>query len=81
MCVAAWRVGAHSFVVDHNGSTARLLTLNIGLLYSTPLKLPGKPRRAMPRPGLELEYGNAAQIQVLGNDQPMVAFLRRLAVA
>lgn len=80
--LCAWLHGEwvriHPFI-DHNGSTARLLTMNVGLLYNVPLNLPGKPRSAMPQPGLELDYGNAAQAQMYGNDHAMVAFLHRIA--
>ena len=71
-------VRIHPFA-DHNGSTARLLTINIGLLYGVPLKLPGKPRTAMPEAGLDLDYGAASGAQMFGNDQNMVVFMHRIA--
>lgn len=80
--LCAWLHGEwvriHPFI-DHNGSTARLLTLNVGLLYGIPLQLPGKPRSALPKPGLELEYSTASQVQMYGSDQAMVALLHKLA--
>jgi len=82
--LCAWLHGEwvriHPFA-DHNGSTARLLTMSVGLLYNVPLNLPGKPRSAMPEPGLELGYGNAAIAQMYGNDHAMIAFLHRIASA
>lgn len=79
---AAWVHGQwvrmHPFA-DHNGSTARLLTINVGLLYGVHFKLPGKPRTDMPSPGLVLDYNLAASSQMLGNDQNMVVVLDRLA--
>ena len=79
---AAWAHGEwvriHPFA-DHNGSTARLMAINIGLLYGVHFKLPGKPRSAMPTPGLYLDYNQAAGDQMLGNDQNMVVVLNQLA--
>lgn len=79
---AAWAHGEwvriHPFA-DHNGSTARLMTITIGLLYGVHFKLPGKPRSAMPNPGLHLDYNQAASDQMLGNDQNMVVVLNQLA--
>lgn len=79
---AAWAHGQwariHPFA-DHNGSTARLMTITIGLLYGVHFKLPGKPRSAMPNPGLYLDYNQAAGDQMLGNDQNMVVVLNQLA--
>lgn len=79
---AAWVHGQwvriHPFA-DHNGSTARLLTINVGLLYGVHFKLPGKPRTDMPSHGLVLDYNLAAASQMQGNDQNMVLVLDRLA--
>lgn len=79
---AAWAHGEwvriHPFA-DHNGSTARLMTVTIGLLYGVHFKLPGKPRSAMPNQGLLLDYNQAARDQMLGNDQNMVVVLNQLA--
>ena len=79
--LCAWLHGEwiriHPFV-DHNGSTARLLTMNIALLYGIALNLPGKPRSDMPSAGLVLDYSTAAQNQMLGDDQLMVVFLNQL---
>ena len=79
---AAWAHGEwvriHPFA-DHNGSTARLMTITIGLLYGVHFKLPGKPRSAMPSPGLYLDYNQAAGDQMLGNDQNMIVVLHQLA--
>ncbi|MDN4172604.1 Fic family protein [Nocardioides sp. SOB77] len=79
---AAWAHGEwvriHPFA-DHNGSTARLMAITIGLLYGVHFKLPGKPRSAMPNPGLVLDYDQAAGDQMLGNDQNMVVVLHKLA--
>lgn len=82
--LCAWLHGEwvriHPFV-DHNGSTARLLTMNIALLYGIALNLPGKPRSDMPKAGLVLDYNTAAQNQMLGDDQFMLVFLNQLANA
>lgn len=82
--LCAWLHGEwvriHPFV-DHNGSTARLLTLTVGLLYGILLNLPGKPRSDLPEQGLVLDYDRAAGNQMLGDDQMMVVFLDRLAHA
>ena len=79
---AAWTHGEwvriHPFA-DHNGSTARLITVTIGLLYGVHFQLPGKPRSAMPTPGLHLDYNQAASDQMLANDQNMVVVLNQLA--
>lgn len=79
---AAWAHGEwvriHPFA-DHNGSTARLMTITIGLLYGVHFKLPGKPRSAMPTPGLHLDYNHAAGDQMLGNDNNMVVVMNQLA--
>ncbi len=78
---AAWAHGEwvriHPFA-DHNGSTARLITITIGLLYGVHFKLPGKPRSAL-TPGLHLDYNQAAGDQMIGNDQNMVVVLNQLA--
>lgn len=71
-------VRIHPFV-DHNGSTARLLTMSVGLIYGVPLDLPGKPRSSMPSAGLVLHYEAAANNQMAGDDQLMVSFLHDLA--
>jgi hypothetical protein len=71
-------VRIHPFV-DHNGSTARLLTRSIALLYGVILDLPGKPRSDIPDVGITLTYDTAAESQMLGNDLNMVTFLDRLA--
>lgn len=80
--VCAWLHGEwvriHPFV-DHNGSTARLLTITVALVYGIPLDLPGKPRSALPEDGMALDYSTAAENQMLGNDQNMVVLLHRLA--
>lgn len=82
--LCAWLHGewvrTHPFV-DHNGSTARLLTMTVALLYGIALNLPGKPRAAMPDAGLLLDYNTAAQNQMLGDDQLMVVMLNQLANA
>jgi len=82
--LCAWLHGEwvriHPFV-DHNGSTARLLTITVGLLYGIPLDLPGKPRTALPDAGMVLDYDAAAANQMFGNDQNMVVFLHRVASA
>lgn len=82
--LCAWLHGEwiriHPFV-DHNGSTARLLTMHIALLFGIALNLPGKPRSDMPSAGLVLDYNTAAQNQMHGDDQLMVVFLNQLANA
>ena len=55
------------------------MTITVGLLYGVYFKLPGKPRSAMPNPGLLLDYNQAAGDQMLGNDQNMMVVLHRLA--
>ena len=80
--LCAWTHGEwvriHPFA-DHNGSTARLLTLMIGLRYGIPLNLPGKPRPARSPLGLALSYDLAAENQMLGDDTVMVSYLDRSA--
>jgi hypothetical protein len=82
LVVCAWAHGEwvriHPFA-DHNGSTARLMVIAVGLRYGVPLKLPGKPRNAMPTPGLIADYNLAAGNQMLGDDQLMVTVLHQLA--
>ncbi len=79
--LCAWTHGewvrTHPFA-DHNGSTARLLALLIGLRYGVPLNLPGKPRPARSPLGLALSYDLAAENQMLGDDTVMVSYLDRL---
>lgn len=65
-------------LADHNGSTARLLTVMVGLRYRVPLNLPGKPRTALPSAGIVLDYNVAAGNQMLGDDQLMLTFLDQL---
>lgn len=76
--LCAWTHGQwvriHPFA-DHNGSTARLLTLELGLRFELPLKIPGKPRDVTPTRGLGLTYGLAARNQMLGDDNLMVLYL------
>ncbi|MDP9433840.1 MAG: Fic family protein [Actinomycetota bacterium] len=76
--LCAWAHGhwvrIHPFA-DHNGSTARLLTLELGLRYELPLPLPGKPRDSTPTHGLQLIYDLAAKNQMLGDDDLMVQYL------
>ena len=67
----------HPFV-DHNGSTARLLCLTVGLRYGVPFKLPGKPRNELSVDGLLPDYEQAAENQMLGDDSLMVRVLHRL---
>lgn len=71
-------VRLHPFA-DHNGSMARLLAVMVGLRYSVPLKLPGKPRSQMPTAGLVLDYNVAAENQMVGDDNLMEQFLHDLA--
>ncbi|GAA4885053.1 hypothetical protein GCM10025788_26440 [Serinicoccus chungangensis] len=82
--LCAWAHGEwiriHPFV-DHNGSTARLLALMLGLRYGVPLNLPGKPRPPTPSFGLALSYNVAAENQMMGDDTVMVSYLDRLARA
>ena len=70
-------VRIHPFA-DHNGSTARLLTVMVGLRYGIPLRLPGKPRSDLPTAGLALDYNVAAENQMAGDDQLMELFLHNL---
>jgi fido (protein-threonine AMPylation protein) len=70
-------VRIHPFV-DHNGSTARLLCLAVGLRYGIPFKLPGKPRSELMADGLLPDYEQAADNQMLGDDTLMVRVLHRL---
>lgn len=72
----AW-VRIHPFV-DHNGSTARLLCLSVGLRYGVPFKLPGKPRTTLLVDGLLADYETAADNQMLGDDGLMVRVLHQL---
>lgn len=67
----------HPFA-DHNGSTARLLCLSVGLRYGIPFKLPGKPRNALMVDGLLPDYEQAADNQMLGDDTLMVRVLHKL---
>jgi hypothetical protein len=68
-------------LANHNGSMARLLARMVGLRYVVPVNLPGKPRSAMPGPGLHLDYNLAAKNQMLGDDQLMVTFLDQVVRA
>lgn len=70
-------VRIHPFV-DHNGSTARLLCLAVGLRYGVPFKLPGKPRTELMADGLLPDYERAADNQMLGDDALMVQVLHQL---
>lgn len=70
-------VRIHPFV-DHNGSTARLLTMMVGLRYGVPLRLPGKPRSQLPNAGMVLDYNVAAENQMVGDDRLMEQFLHDL---
>ncbi|GAA2165132.1 hypothetical protein GCM10009845_21950 [Pedococcus bigeumensis] len=80
LATCAWLHGEwvriHPFA-DHNGSTARLMTVMVGLRYGVPLNLPGKPRSALPSAGLLLDYNIASGNQMHGDDQLMVLFLDR----
>lgn len=67
----------HPFV-DHNGSTARLLCLTVGLRYGIPFKLPGKPRSDLMVDGFLPDYERAADNQMLGDDTLMVRVLHQL---
>lgn len=82
--VCAWVHGEwiriHPFV-NHNGSTARLLTRMIALRYGIPLNLPGKPRTAIPAMGMQLTYDVAANNQMMGTDATMEVFLDRVVQA
>ncbi|MFD1946696.1 Fic family protein [Nocardioides aestuarii] len=81
LAVCAWIHGQwvriHPFV-DHNGSTARLLTVAVGLRYGIPLQLPGKPRSQLPTDGLVVDYNLAAGNQMSGDDHLMKLFLHDL---
>lgn len=68
-------------LVNHNGATARLLTVMVALRYGIPMSLPGKPRSAMPGPGLHLTYDLASGNQMQGEDQLMVTFLDQVVRA
>lgn len=81
LATCAWLHGQwvriHPFA-DHNGSTARLLTVMVGLRYGIPLRLPGKPRSQMPAAGLVVDYNLAAGNQMSGDDHLMHLFLHDL---
>lgn len=70
-------VRIHPFV-DHNGSTARLLCLAVGLRYGVPFNLPGKPRSLLAADGLLADYEQAANNQMLGDDRMMIRVLHSL---
>lgn len=70
-------VRIHPFA-DHNGSTARLLSLMIGLRFGLPLNLPGKPRPKRSPFGIALSYDVAAANQMSGDDTAMVTYMHRL---
>lgn len=84
LAVCAWLHGEWIRIhplANHNGSTARLLTVMVALRYGIPMGLPGKPRSAMPGPGLHLDYNLASGNQMQGDDQLMVTFLDRVVRA
>ena len=80
--LVAWTHGQwvriHPFV-DHNGSTARLLTRFVAAHFGLPLGLPVKPRSDAPvvtdSNGLALTYGLASEAQMAGSDLAMVEYL------
>lgn len=80
---AAWVHGQwvriHPFA-DHNGSTARLMAVAIGMRYDIPLNLPGKPRSELATEGLQLDYEVAARNQMAGDDSLMKKLLHRAVV-
>lgn len=82
--LCAWAHGQwvriHPFV-DHNGSTARLLALQLGLRYRLDLPLPAKPRDSRPTAGLQLTYDVASRNQMHGDDGLMVLYLHDLVLS
>lgn len=84
LAVCAWLHGEWIRIhplANHNGSTARLLTVMVALRYGIPMSMPGKPRSAMPGPGLHLDYNVASSNQMHGDDQLMVTFLDQVVRA